>query len=371
MTACVAHLPTIRNGETLSSLLLRLAHNHSASGHELCTLLWPRFQFWTRDIDRTASDALLDDISRVTGIGRDVLERATLRGLVKATGFQEGMPGCQRGILPVGVYHRIRRRFGQQYCPVCLAEKPAYLRKLWRLEFMVACPRHGNLLRDSCPNCDAPFIPHRSHALTKAQCHRCGSSLTAIERVVSTDSAVMLQQSVLTALANTLLDDKSSEVGDCVTKDFAWTFFTDIENAAVLDGVHRLCRLAARASDALPHASVSERTVWTLLRVPERVVVMSLVARWLSDWPDEWVRWAINADMTQHYLDHEYGPWPGWVGSAIARLPYSHGPVDIRRHRRNLSIRQLRKEHSSLAAYRQARAALLLKKAGVLSGIRR
>ena len=365
MTTCVTHVPSIQYGEALSSFLLRLARNHSASGHELCTLLWPRFQFWTRDIDRTASDALLDEVAQVTALSRDVLERATLRKVVKAMGFREWIHGCQRGILPIGVYHRVRRRFGQQYCPECLAEKPAYLRKLWRIEFMMACPRHKILLRDSCPICDAPFIPHRNHALTKAQCHRCGSSLTTGASAKPSDAAAKLQQTALAALTNSL-DDTPPAMGTSATDGFGWPVFADAGNAAFLDGVHRLCRLAARASDALPHVSGRSR-IWTLLRTPERAEVMTRVGHWLSGWPDEWVRWAGIADMTQHYLEDEYGPLPDWIKSATTQLSYSHGSVNILRPRQKLSFRQLHTEHKSVAAYRQARASLLLKKAGVLS----
>ena len=124
MSARLGHVPVPRQGETFSSILLRLSSNHAATAHELCAMLWPKFQFWTRDIDRTAADTLLEAVSRDTGLARATLEAATLRDVVEALGFPERLQGSQRGILPVGIYHRIRRRFGQQYCPACLAGQP-------------------------------------------------------------------------------------------------------------------------------------------------------------------------------------------------------------------------------------------------------
>ncbi len=69
MKAALAHVPVPRPGETFSSILLRLARNHAASAHELCAMLWPGFQFWTRDIDRTASDELLEAV-KVCSLGQ-------------------------------------------------------------------------------------------------------------------------------------------------------------------------------------------------------------------------------------------------------------------------------------------------------------
>lgn len=40
-----------------------------------------------------------------------------------------------------------------RYCPICLAEN-AYLKKLWMLKPIYACPTHSCFLIDSCPNCD-------------------------------------------------------------------------------------------------------------------------------------------------------------------------------------------------------------------------
>lgn len=369
MTSRIAHVPAIQEDETLSSWILRLAHNHSATGHELCYLLWPGHQFWTRDVDRTASDSLLDEVSHTTGVPKETLARATLRDLIRATGFPDNPNGYQRGVLPVGVYHRIRRRFGQQYCPECLAQKPAYLRKLWRLEFIVACPTHGTLLRDSCPACGAPFIPHRSHALTKAVCHQCGADLATVEREMPSDMAARLQQAVLAALAR-FPNDPADGTGAGRRDGLAWSSVEAIEPKVLLDGLHRLCRLMARRSSVLRHRSRRGRVIWGLLRSGERAVVMSEVGNCLSDWPAGFIAWTNAADLTQHYLEEEFGPWPYWVKETIEQLPYSHGPTNVRRPRKKQYLSMLRKTYVSPSAYREARAALLLKKAGMLPGTR-
>lgn len=369
MTSRVAHVPVFQEDETLSSWLLRLARNHSATGHELCSLLWPRHQFWTRDIDRTASDVLLEEIAQTTGVPKETLARATLRDLISATGFPDNPKGYQRGVLPVGIYHRIRRRFGQQYCPNCLSLKPAYLRKLWRFEFVVACPVHGTLLRDACQACGAPFIPHRNHALTKIRCHQCGIALTTGDQEVPSEMAIQLQQVALSALVG-FSENQMSTAHTWHRDESGWSFVETIDPKALLDGLHRLCRLAARQSRDLRHKSRGSQVIWGLLRSPDRAAVMSEVGVWLSNWPVGFIAWAYKADLTQHYLEMQFGPWPDWVKGAIACLPYSHGPTNVSRPRKPLCLSALRKAYASRSAYREARAALLLKKAGIQQRLR-
>lgn len=43
-----------------------------------------------------------------------------------------------------------------RYCPLCLSEK-AYLKKLWMLKPIYACPIHSCFLIDTCPNCENPI----------------------------------------------------------------------------------------------------------------------------------------------------------------------------------------------------------------------
>jgi hypothetical protein len=360
-------VPVPRPGETFSSILLRLARNHAASAHELCAMLWPGRQFWTRDIDRTAGDKMIEAVARDTGLSRAKLEAATLRGLVKALGFPERLQGSQRGILPVGVYHRVRRRFGQQYCPVCLAADPPYLRRVWRLEIMVVCPEHGVLLRDACPSCDAPFIPHRDHSLVRHRCHHCGSPLTLGHAGNVTPRAAMLQQAALRTLSG-LLEDVADALEHSAIPAPHWPALQGIGDRELLDGIHRLCQTAAHLSETGPvDHSESHRQTWTLLRTRERVVVMEQVGAWLADWPHAWTGWARKRGLTRHFLEVSHGPWPDWVKKGFEDIPYSFGPVGIRRHRAH-GLGVPRGRFASMGLWREARARALLRRAGV-SGV--
>ncbi len=360
----LAHVPIPRGDETLSSILLRLARRHAAAPHEFCAMLWPGFQFWTRDIDRTASDAILAAVSRDTGLARATLEAATLRGVVRALDFPERLHGPQRGILPVGVYHRVRRRFGQQYCPACLAEEPAYLRKLWRLEFSVACPVHGVLLRDACPACGAPFIPHRFHSMTARRCCRCDALLVAGSAGQPSPHAAMLQQVLLRALSRHL-KEAAVAASHRVLPVVDWPVLAATPDRELLDGVHRLCRLASNMANRPEHPPCGSPGSWMLSRTDNRAAAMERVGRWLEAWPEAWLEWATARRLTRHFLEESYGPWPAWTGPALGRLPYALGPADYRRSRQR-GFRALRRRYTSVALWREARAGLLLRRAGAL-----
>ena len=52
--------------------------------------------------------------------------------------------------------------------PNCVAEPESYDRLYWRLPLALVCPRHGQVLRHRCPDCQHPIKSLRAHA------YRCG-----------------------------------------------------------------------------------------------------------------------------------------------------------------------------------------------------
>lgn len=357
MSPMLAHVPVPRLGETLSSFLLRLARNHAATPHELCHLLWPGRQFWTRDIDLTVADDLLQDICRVTGLELTTLQRTTLRDVVNALGYRKNPQGQQPGILPVGVFHRVRRGFGQQYCPACLCERPVHLHRLWRLEFSVGCLAHEMALRDCCPACGAPFIPHRRNSLLERRCHRCNADLvSSTETHQLPDEALLAQQWVYSALSSALEDARSNLVVEQFNE-----IMCPAGNSEFLDGIRRLCRLAAQRGQAVAAIPFGRRRTLGWLRTTERTAVMAQVGRWLVQWPDAWAEWGADHHLTQHAISSVYGPLPAWVKSGMSTFASGRGPTGNRRRpRRPQTFRQLRRRYSNNADYRKARAHLLL-----------
>ncbi|MFW1859396.1 TniQ family protein [Acinetobacter defluvii] len=61
-----------------------------------------------------------------------------------------------RTIGAIEVPHELFELDNIRYCPICLGES-AYLKKLWMLKPIYACPIHLCFLIDSCPNCENPI----------------------------------------------------------------------------------------------------------------------------------------------------------------------------------------------------------------------
>ena len=174
-------------GEIFSSWYCRVAQDNFLKLRTLEVKLWGREkQIWTRDIDRSIDDITLEQFARACGT---TLERARETCLQSYEGvlFQEHNPIAHTDwILPLGVYHRKRRRSGIQFCAHCLAmDEIPYFRKSWRLALNTFCDLHGVMLHDSCPECKAPVMYHRQEQGERAAwrvtslsiCTECGFDL--------------------------------------------------------------------------------------------------------------------------------------------------------------------------------------------------
>lgn len=62
-------------------------------------------------------------------------------------------------------------------CPLCLREQP-YIRKVWDLGMVTACPIHSCLLLGGCPSCGKPFSWFRKRV---CECVRCGLDWRKVE----------------------------------------------------------------------------------------------------------------------------------------------------------------------------------------------
>lgn len=169
--------------ELVSSWLMRLAMAHGLKLHTFCSMAWSDKAVWNRDIDKSADDEIIQVLAQKTGTSLEKAKDTTLSAYEGFLFEQYKRFGPTAWILPVGVWHRVRKLYGQQFCPRCLAEdKEPYYRRRWRLAFMVCCERHGSLLLDRCPRCSASVNFHRNElgdfsrpvAVSLIHCYQCG-----------------------------------------------------------------------------------------------------------------------------------------------------------------------------------------------------
>jgi hypothetical protein len=178
--------------ELTTSWLTRLAMAHGIKLHAFCSIVFPNRAIWDRDIDKSADDKLIYILAKKT---LTTFERATNTTLSSYEGiFFEtyNRYGPTAWILPIGIYSRFRRHYGQQFCALCLAEdSEPYYRRRWRMAFMVCCDIHGILLFDRCPDCSSPINFHRDElgdfhkysANTITQCYMCGLDFCYLTKI--------------------------------------------------------------------------------------------------------------------------------------------------------------------------------------------
>lgn len=180
--------PQLRYDELFSSWLLRLAWANRLKVHSLCvTLAGNQAAVWNRDIDRQLPIWLQYELEKLTGVPASRIEGAGLEGIASAlNGHIPNKNGFETWLLPLGIWHRKRRRFGVQYCPLCFySESGQYVRRAWRLGFYTECEHHRVLLRDRCHLCGAPFMYFRAElghreridGASMCACFKCGAML--------------------------------------------------------------------------------------------------------------------------------------------------------------------------------------------------
>lgn len=149
--------------ELLSIWLIRLAHAHGYKVEQLCVMLLGRDRrLWNSDVDKFQPPDLREALKRVTGITDAQLDSASLHSFEGYVSDYFNAQGGSCWIVPIHIYHRLRKEPGLSYCPACLAsDRVPYFRRAWRLSFVTVCPIHGVELLDTCAQCSAPLAPHR------------------------------------------------------------------------------------------------------------------------------------------------------------------------------------------------------------------
>ena len=294
--------------ELLSSWMIRLARANGFKVHNFCALFFGKDrQIWNRDIDHHAPAWLTDRLAALSGIAPERIRATTLRAFESVLFERFVAAGGNRWILPLGVFHRARRGYGQQFCGQCLAEdREPYLRRAWRLAVVVLCVRHGVMLEDRCQACGRSLAPHRADMVSRAgfpertdlsRCAYCRAKLDGTTRPASAEGVEM--QRVIDAVLQTgyFLLEPNKPV-------YSHLYF---------DGIRMLMNIIPRKRDA------GFRYPFELADVSERARRMLLATQLTHDWPQ-------NLRMHCAPLRHVYttivgnvGAPPYWLDATLRR----------------------------------------------------
>lgn len=291
--------PPLEPDELLSSYLVRSAQIRGLSAQSLVALNFPGSDVWNRDIDANPPDSLLLQLAQATDCELTALRDMTLVGMGGPTETLE-RSGVRRWVNAIGVYHRLRTRYGLCYCPVCL-DQMRYFDRHWRLSYWTVCPVHGLLLRDACPHCDAPLAPHRQQ-LDICRCANCHQLLTSspFRAAISTDS-----QGALTAAMTLPAIHRYQPCLSATGQDYCAGMHLLL--SAFLDA-------RVRCWDAVGHA----RDRIELRRIHQRHLDLQLLDEIVCRWPYSMLSMAQRLHLTQRSFRQ---PCPDWVAKQVRQLP--------------------------------------------------
>lgn len=152
-----------KKNELFSSWLCRIAINHKVKPQTFILNYFGRgYPIWNRDIDMLAPSFLIDKVAKHTPMKRvDIINMflCSYESYVFESVAKKG--GATENILPIGINHRKRKRFGLQFCNRCLGKEEPYYRKEWRLSTSIICVSCNVYLQDRCKNCNSPVTFHR------------------------------------------------------------------------------------------------------------------------------------------------------------------------------------------------------------------
>lgn len=317
--------PQPQEAEVLSSWMMRLACANSFKLHTFYSnLLEYKGPAWNRDIDRDPHPELLSVLVRSTGQSTEVLHSMTLHAYDGVL-FEKLPPGNSNWLLPLGIYHRSRKRPGLQYCPMCLQEDASpYFRRRWRLSFYVICAKHRCILLDRCQRCSMPLAFHRNGIGRQISllrdaiclCFGCGFDLRhASPRTL--DKLDDMSWGILCQI-NSDAEFDAWNIGDLA---HPLSFFDGLKNISsiVFGRYGHALRDAIGSALRIPGLNrIRLGSGYEFLEVEQRLIIMQVLSWLLVDWPERFITVGHDHLPAISQARDGRGVMPYWVEQAFA-----------------------------------------------------
>lgn len=321
--------PQPQPDEILSSWMVRLAFANGFPLHTFyANLLGYKAPIWNRDTDRHPATALLDVLSRCTGQIPATLQTLTLGAYDGILFEQLPLIGNASWVLPVGVFHRTRRRAGMQFCPICLQlDITPYYRRHWRLALYAMCEHHQCVMQEYCPSCNTPVAYHR-HGIGRRKaipeqalrlCHLCGFDLRRTRPVY-----LDWPDGYSWLLFGATISFFEQGAWDCgrLTPACGVPFFQGFHTlVTVINGRHghQLRQLLGKTfgmTIGTDHPA-SRHIEFENLNAFERLKLL-LAATWLlDDWPNRFIALCSEAKFTRSRMAENVHNLPFWLANVV------------------------------------------------------
>lgn len=256
----------------------------------------------------------------------------TLQPLMRAVLAASPINGIAPWTLPLGVFHRTRRHYGLQYCPVCLkTDEDPYFRRSWRMAYQFVCPDHQCLLMDACA-CGAPVIPHKSPRLGLSRCYACYKPL-----VRTGEPATPHQMAVQRDLVHAVNATERHIGAFTVPRPEYMAGIRSLMLAMAYSLAGKRLRKLAAASAGVDHPIPAGHSFETL-RVHSRAHALSAAHALLINWPHRFHELCSAAQCSYGSLIGPRSSAPRWIEAGFESLPNVRWSAQ--RHRRRKARRR-------------------------------
>jgi len=296
--------------------------------------LWPGEVLWHLDIDRFPPSFLLHSLAAATSLPLATIEATSLRSFAEHLS-DNCAPGATPWILPLAKHRFVRRGFGQQFCPLCLAES-CYLRAIWRLAFVTVCPVHGCELLDRCPQCGTPFHFHRGEMGDRnratgspALCFKCGHDLrgataTPLPSSRSQDELTFFQRDLITGAKTGWI---MSPDGNAVYSRLYFRVLRQLVKLLTQKSAAARLRMAVTEAISVESDGTATGQHFERMNPTQRGALLRMASWLLGDWPGRFVDLCRSNRIYSSVLLRDFESPPFWFWRRVNEHLYVvHSP---------------------------------------------
>jgi hypothetical protein len=274
---------------------------------------------------------MLTKLATITDSTYENVFKTTLKSFEGLLYESHNPNGNSKWIMPVGVYHRMRKSFGLQFCPSCFIKDGniPYFRKFWRLSLFTACPSCKIYLYDRCPFCSNVIAFHRHEQGAKnynisipiCYCAFCKRDLRSAAQIKCRMEIVEIHK----------------EFKKWINKGY-----TDkhLYSHMFFDVLYQVIKLLVSKSQKLHnlqqyvHRKVgvewTEKTIRANFDVQNVMVRNQLIqlSHWLlQEWPERFINTCISTDTTSSIALRDFEDAPFWYHTVVISNIYYPNPI--------------------------------------------
>lgn len=330
LTPIIRFLP--ESDELLSSWLFRLAWMNAEKIHTFRKRCWNKTGSpWNRNINLPIDTQFFQNIANLAQTNYERLFPHTLLSLegilfekVKKSGKVDGVLASRHY-----AYGNNRPHHSLQYCTECIQEQTTvHFKRTSMITYLVGCPKHRNVYRDTCYKCGHPVKIHLSDSGQKyiprinpvSFCHYCGSlwgQAPKQELPELSDDFWSLQGKIQETLHTNWFQISGGE------QLYALSFFNGLRHIIryIMNNTNTasLREIVARELGILPLGFVQNGYQGRMdsLSIGDRVTIMQYVSWLLSEWPSRF-NWALKkSGISYSYLCTYRDEFPYWLAKEI------------------------------------------------------